>query len=87
MQNVDQHAATLQQLFDKLAGIIKENGLTKRDRAKLLKAATLVDKAAGILDSLAEDEAEKKPKAEKPAKKKAAAKAVRASTVSVKRSR
>jgi hypothetical protein len=87
VQNIDQHTAALAQLFDKLATTLKENGLSNRVRAKVLKTATLVDKAKSILDSLKEDETEKKPKADRPAKKPAKAKAQRASTAAVKRSR
>jgi hypothetical protein len=89
MQTIFNDAKELAAIFDRTMTVLKANGLGKRERAQLLRVATLVNKAEGILLALIDDETEKpkkepKPKAEK---KPARAKAARAHAASVKRSR
>lgn len=88
--SIEQLAETLEQAFRTLTDLIKVNGSSRATRRKLLKAGQGVERAASIVTSIVEDEAEERRLLDKPAKKapaKKKAKPVGAHTAAVRRSK
>jgi hypothetical protein len=87
---IEQLAETLEQAFRSLTSLVQQNGHSRATRRKLLKATQACERAASIVTSCAEDQAEERRLLDKPEKKTSAkkkAKPARAHTAAVRRSK